>query len=196
MVGCLILAGGRSRRFGRDKRRLRLWGATGPTLLEHTVALAAPLCAETIVVLNDPEAWPDLTARCVPDAYPDAGPLGGLVSGFQALQADTALVLAADLPLLQPALLAALIATPLSSDVRCLVRPPTGPEPLLAVYQHQCLGIGEALLERGERRMSAFLATLTREERGPDWWKRYDPEGRSFTNINRPDDLADMGGIP
>jgi molybdenum cofactor guanylyltransferase len=192
MSGCIILAGGQSRRLGFDKRRLRLWGADGPTLLEHTLALVAPLSTEVIVVLNDADAWPNLAARSVPDAYPEAGPLGGLASGMQALHAETALVVACDMPQLEPALLAALSAEPLAADVRCLVRPVTGPEPLLALYHRRCRCSAETLLRQGERRMSAFLATLCRDERGPGWWARYDPAGRSFTNINRPHDLATM----
>lgn len=192
MIGSIILAGGHSRRLGTDKRRLRLWGAAGPTLLEYTVARAATVSSEVLVVLNDAEAWPDLQARCLPDAYPDCGPLGGLISGLQALTAEAALVLACDMPLLEPALLAALITKPIVGDVRCLVRTPTGPEPLLAVYQRRCLPIAETLLQRGERRMSALLHELQREEYGPAWWQRYDPTGRSFTNINRVEDLAEL----
>jgi molybdenum cofactor guanylyltransferase len=80
----IVLAGGRSTRLGQDKRRLQLWGSQGPTLLARTVALAAACCAEVVVVLNDPEAWPDLPARLVLDAYPGVGPLGGLASGLAA----------------------------------------------------------------------------------------------------------------
>lgn len=190
MSGSIILAGGRSRRLGYDKRRLRLGGDTGPTLLEQIVACVTPLSSDVIVVLNDAAAWPDLAARCVPDAYPDTGPLGGLVSGLRVLLAETALVVACDLPLLEPTLLAALMAEPLTADVRCLVRPPNGPEPLIALYRRSCLPLAEALVQQGERRMSALLNALHRDERGPDWWRRYDPAGRSFTNINRPEDLA------
>ncbi len=190
MIGTIILAGGQSRRLGSDKRRLRLWGAAGPTLLEQIVALVTPLSAEVLVVLNDAAAWPELAARCIPDAYPDTGPLGGLASGMQALTSDAALILACDMPLLEPTLLAALVATPLTTDVRCLIQPPTGREPLLAVYHRNCLPVAETLLAQGERRLSALLAALRREELGPHWWARYDPDGRSFTNVNRPDDLV------
>lgn len=190
MIAAIILAGGRSRRLGYDKRRLRLWGQAGPTLLEHTVAVASACCPHVLAVLNDPDAWPDLPAQWVSDRYADTGPLGGLVSGLHAITEDIALVLACDLPLLEPALLTALIAEPLTADVRCMFRPPGGLEPLVALYQRRCLPIAEALVHQGERRMSALLNTLQRDERGPDWWRNYDPTGRSFTNINCPDDVT------
>ncbi len=199
MSAAIILAGGHSTRMGQDKRRLRFWGPQGPTLLAHTVALAASVCAdEIIVVLNDPQAWPDLPAHLVPDAYPGAGPLGGLASGLMALTADRALLLACDMPLLQPNLLRAMLAAPLDGDAlvpRRLV-PQDGSqqghdlEPLLAVYRHTCLPIITECLAQDERRMGAALRHLTVRYLDPAWWMHYDADGRSFLNLNRPDDLA------
>jgi molybdenum cofactor guanylyltransferase len=68
----VVIAGGRSRRLGQDKRRLQLWGDDGPTLLEHSVALLERVADDVTVVLNDPEAWPDLRATLVRDAYGDS----------------------------------------------------------------------------------------------------------------------------
>jgi molybdopterin-guanine dinucleotide biosynthesis protein A len=195
---CIILAGGQSARMGQDKRRLRLWGPQGPSLLAHTVALATGLCAEVIVVLNDPEAWPDLPARLVPDAYPGAGPLGGLASGLAVLAADRALLLACDMPLLQPDLLRAMLAIPFDTDALVPRRlatpgePPRGQdsEPLLAVYRQICLSTITACLAHDERRMGAALRQITVRSLDPAWWTRFDPDGRSFLNLNRPDDLA------
>ena len=186
----IILAGGRSTRLGQDKRRLRLWGAHGPTLLAHTVALAAACCAEVLVVLNDPEAWRDLPARLVPDAYPGAGPLGGLASGLAVLTTDKALLLACDLPLLQPALLRALLAEPLASDALVPRQHNAQIEPLIAVYHQTCLPTLTACLTHDERRMGAAVRRLAVRYLAPDWWRRFDAEGRSFLNLNRPEDLA------
>ncbi len=98
-ASAVILAGGLSRRLGQDKRRLRLWGEGGPTLLERTVATVGALCADVVVVLNDPEGWPGLGGRHVPDAYPDGGALGGIYSGLAAAEEEHALVVACDFSL-------------------------------------------------------------------------------------------------
>jgi molybdenum cofactor guanylyltransferase len=185
----LIIAGGQSRRFGSDKRRLRLWGAAGPTLLEHTIAILAPLCSELIVALNDPENWPNLPARLVPDEAHNVGPLGGLYAGLRAAQYPAALVVAADLPLLNPQLLRALIDYPLIGDALVPQRP-AGLEPLHAIYCRSCLPRLTSYLQQGDRSMHGFLAQITIQHPPLALLEQHDPEERSFYNINAPDQLA------
>lgn len=115
-VSAIVIAGGRSRRLGFDKRRLKLWGDAGPTLLEHTVALVGSLCSEVVVVLNDAEQWPGLPARMIPDAFPEAGALGGLATGLGAASSPYALAVASDMPLLNPRLLRAMLEQPHDYD--------------------------------------------------------------------------------
>jgi molybdopterin-guanine dinucleotide biosynthesis protein A len=195
-TSAVIIAGGRSRRMGQDKRRLRLWGEAGPTLLEHTVAVAAGLCAEVVVVLNDAEDWPGLAARTVPDAYPDGGALGGIATGLAAAQHDAALVLAADMPFLNTALLAAMLARPRDYDALLPRSPEPGAarntldlEPLHAIYRTTCLAPIRATLEAGQRRIAAFFPLVRLAFVEPDEIARHDPLGRAFLNLNTPEQL-------
>ena len=188
-ISGIVLAGGRSRRLGHDKRALRLWGQAGPTLLEHTVQLLVPICAELIVVLNDPTAWASLPAQLVGDQPGAAGPLGGLYAGLAAASYDTALVVAADMPLLNVELLRALIAEP--SDYDALVpRSSFGLEPLHALYRRTCLAPLQAYLASGGRALNGFLTTVHVATPAPALIAHYDPQGRAFLNLNTPEDLA------
>ncbi len=195
-VSGIIVAGGRSSRLGQDKRRLRLWGDDGPTLLEHTVAIAAALCDEVLVVLNDPAEWQHLDVQLLPDAWPDAGPLGGIASGLQAAQHEWALVLAADLPLLDVALLRDLLALPRTAlavvpqrlgDAGHAPRNWYSFEPLHALYHRSCLPILAGELAVGERQVAGILAALQVQvfPISSD-----DPRRDSFTNINTSADVA------
>ncbi|GIV96422.1 MAG: putative molybdenum cofactor guanylyltransferase [Herpetosiphonaceae bacterium] len=205
-TSAVIVAGGRSTRLGQDKRRLRLWGEAGPTLLEHTIAVAAQLCSEVIVVLNDRESWPSLMATLVADAYPDAGPLGGIATGLQQATNDYALTLSADLPLLNPALLKAMLhrertydaLIPRRSESGSGTVDATGPrnrrglETLHAIYSRRCLPAIEARLAAGQRQIISFLDDVSVVEVSPQEWRSIDPHGHSFKNINTPEQLVEV----
>lgn len=197
-ASAVVLAGGLSRRLGQDKRRLRLWGEQGPTMLERTVATVAALCADVVVVLNDAEAWPALAARVVADRYPDGGALGGIYSGLAAATERHALVVACDMPLLNQALLGAMLALPRDYDVLVPRSPNPGAarnnldiEPLHAIYSHACLEPMRAALETGRRQIAAFFPAVRVAYLEPDQRRRYDPQGHSFLNINTLEQMAD-----
>ena len=189
MISVIIVAGGRSTRLGADKRRLRVWGDDGPTLLEHTVAIARSLSDDVLVVLNDAAAWAQLEARFVPDSWPNAGPLGGIASGLRAAQHEWSLVLAADLPLLDITMLRELLAMPRYAQA---IVPLVGDEvpryePLHALYHRACLPIIESHLAADQRKIAALLAVLQVQ---PFPISGDDPRARSFTNLNTPADVS------
>ena len=196
-ASAIVLAGGVSRRLGQDKRRLKLWGTAGPTLLEHTVEILVRLCADVIVVLNDPEEWRDLPARLVTDTYPDSGSLGGIYSGLVAATNNYALVVASDMPFLSADLIRAMLMHSRNYDVlipRSLhsgtTRNALDVEPLHAIYSKSCLEPIRVLLESGRRQIAAFFPQVQVAYVEPEETQRYDPSGRSLLNVNTPEQLA------
>jgi molybdenum cofactor guanylyltransferase len=100
----VVLAGGASRRMGRDKALLT-W--RGKTMLEHMAQLLLAAGASRILVSgNCPEYAAH--AELVPDAEPGGGPLVGLLSVL-ALHKSNALIVPVDMPLLSAPLLARLV---------------------------------------------------------------------------------------
>jgi molybdopterin-guanine dinucleotide biosynthesis protein A len=197
-TSAIVLAGGQSRRLGQDKRRLRLWGETGPTLLEHTVGVVAQLCPDVVVVLNDPQAWPNLPARFVADVYSDGGALGGVYSGLLAAQRGYALAVACDMPFLSVELLRAMLARPRDYDVLVprSLRPGTTRnaldlESLHAIYGQACLEPMRTALESGRRQIAAFFPQVRVAYVEPEETRRFDPAGRSFMNVNTPEQMAE-----
>lgn len=195
----IVVAGGAARRMGHDKRRLRLWGAAGPTLLEHSVALVRSVCTEVIVVLNDAHAWPDLGARVVGDVYPHGGALGGIYSGVQAAQHDYAFVVAADMPLLNVALMRWMIGQARTYDVlipqvpnRSGTRNRFGLQPLHAIYSRACLDPIHAQLDAGDVQVTGFLPHVRVQTVGPEVLVPVDPEGTAFLNVNTPADVEQV----
>ena len=79
---CGIFIGGASRRMGFPKARLRL--STGEALLERTVRVVCEAGLDPVLVGSHVSIEPCVrlpSIRSLPDAAPDSGPLGGLVSG-------------------------------------------------------------------------------------------------------------------
>lgn len=206
-TSAVVVAGGLSRRLGTDKRRLRLWGESGPTLLEHTIALLATLADEVLIVLNDPAAWPALPARAVPDAYPDAGALGGLATGLAAATHPHVLVVASDMPLLNPALLQAMLTLPRTYDVLVAqVAPEPGEaaskrrnalsvEPLHAVYSKACLPPITRRLAQQRYQIIGFFDDVQVQLLDPALIAAHDPQGHSFLSVNTPEQLAHVQAL-
>jgi molybdenum cofactor guanylyltransferase len=88
--GGVVLAGGRSRRMGRDKALLE-W--QGRTLLDHAIARFQDTgCARIIASGDRPEHGGLL------DTYPDSGPLGGLHAAALACPGCRLVAVAVDMP--------------------------------------------------------------------------------------------------
>ncbi len=182
----VILAGGESRRMGQDKRFLPV---EGMPLLAWVRARLQPLVDEVIVVTRRPEELPECAARVVTDIYPGRGVLAGVHAGLQAARGAWAFVMAGDMPLLNPDLVRAMVdvARTVPADI---VVPRRGGEfePLHALYRPAvCAPAAEAALRRGARRIISFYPDVRVHPVNETFLARWDPAGRSFTNINTPE---------
>lgn len=182
----ILLAGGASRRMGQDKTLLSVGGRPLAAVLHERLAAVFP---EVVVVVRDPAAFPVPGARLLTDRHPGRGPLEGLASGLHALASDRALVVACDMPFLDVPVLRLLACQP--DDAEAIVPvSPIGREPLCAIYARRILPRLDAALEGGERRMTAFLDALQVRELPVAAFAPLDPAGRTFWNLNRPEDYA------
>jgi molybdenum cofactor guanylyltransferase len=186
MVAAAVLAGGASRRMGRDKATLAVGGVELASL-----ALAAAARVADPVVLVAPEGHPArrLAARLVAD--PGRGPLAAVAAALAALDADHVLVLAGDHPGLRVELLAHLVGLAAGAEAVACRRGPRL-EPLVAVYRRApALALARARLAEaaGDHSLTGLLAglrTLVVEE---PRWRALDPDGRSFVDLDDPADL-------
>ena len=192
-VTTIVLAGGAGRRMrlsipGMDapKPLLRLGGRT---LVEHVIAAVEPLVAGTLVVTNDAESMSFLGLPTVGDAEPGRGPLMGLYSGLLACPTPYALAVACDAPFLSPALLDALIAHR-RPDAMTLPETADSPQPMPGVYPIALAPAIAALLEGGRAAMRDLTRTVPIELLSRDRVNAHDPKGRSFRDLDTPEDLA------
>lgn len=182
----IILAGGQSRRMGRDKTRLP-WAGT--TLLEHVVEALRPVVDEIIVSVCDASAFRHLKARVVEDLIHGAHALGGLYTGLKLASHERCFVCGCDAPFLNPDLIRFLFEQVDGCD---LVVPKTrqGLQPLHAIYATSALPAVEAQLERRQWDLGALVSRVRAKIVEADVMKRFDPQGLSFFNLNSPEDYA------
>lgn len=102
----VVLAGGKSSRFGEDKA-LAVWD--GKTLLERAVDLLSSLQLDPVVIANPGRDYSFLNCPVVNDLIPEKGPLGGLYTACTLFSERTLLVLTCDMPLLNQNILTRLI---------------------------------------------------------------------------------------
>jgi molybdopterin-guanine dinucleotide biosynthesis protein A len=183
-----ILAGGESRRLGRDKATLLLGGKP----LAHWVAEAlAPAVTELWLVTNHPQTHLALNLPLVTDLVPFQGPLGGLATALFYARSPWVLLTSVDAPFLSPRLAAALAAAAAKTTRPALVcRSQRNVEPFPGLYAVRLLSRLQDFFLQERRRFMAFLDPQRPEVWGPEIWRTFDPEGLSFENLNQPEDLA------
>ena len=184
-VSAVVLAGGQSRRMGRDKA---LIDYQGRPIIAHVIDTLRTLSDDIVVVSNRSDLYAPFGARVVPDYEPPCGPLGGIAAGLQAAQRSLAVVVACDMPFLNVTYLRWLIDLAAEYDA---VVPQTADEfePLHSVYRRECHDPIVRRLERGERRVISFFADVRLRPVLEPEWRALDPAGRSLVNLNTPDDL-------
>ena len=187
----IILAGGRSLRFGWSKA---LETINGKSLIKWVVDRLTPLSKEIIIVTSKGDCFVSLVAniplssKIIADIYPGKGPLGGIYAGLAALASSHAIIVGCDTPFLDVAFLDYMAQISPAFDV---VVPQIGEwvEPLCAVYSKNCLAPIHSLLERNELRISELFNLAKVKYVEQDEIDRFDPEHLSFFNINTQSEL-------
>ena len=188
----IVLAGGRSSRYGSDKLAVEL---DGRPLLHHAVAAVGLVCREVLVVVA-PHETPDLPGpagfevRVVHDPEPFGGPLVGLGAGLAAAFHPIAVVVGGDMPQLAPAVLVLLLDAVGSAEAAILEvagdRLQTLP---MAVRVESARAAHERILEAGGRSLRQLLEELDLSRIPVATWRALDAAGSTILDIDRPSDL-------
>ena len=181
LVGA-ALAGGASRRMGRDKATMEL---DGERLVDRALRKLRAVCPKVVVADRGRELVP---GSSIEDG-PGRGPAAGILGVAQAFPQHDLLILACDLPAIPPGLLETL--TRLPGDL-VLPRTARGLEPLCAVYRPRALADLSHRVAKGELSLHPLsrARSLTVSFLDGAALERWGDPALLFRNLNSPADLA------
>jgi molybdopterin-guanine dinucleotide biosynthesis protein A len=183
----VVLAGGASRRMGRDKATMLFAGESGTgepkTMVEHVVSTLAARCLPVFVIAAPGQPLPELSATVLRDEVRGVGPLLATGRGLRAAAeagAERAFVCAVDMPLMTIDLIDEL-SRHIGADV---VLPWDGRDHYLAgVYRTSLVDRIDQLVAAGERSMRALVDSVNTQ-------RIVMPASPALTNVNAAADLV------
>jgi molybdopterin-guanine dinucleotide biosynthesis protein A len=194
-INCIILAGGKSTRFGHDKVLERIGNTS---LLEQVISHVDPICKDIIIVTAKGRAFAQLAnhpkIKVVSDIFPEQGSLGGIYTGLVNSESFYNLVVAADMPLLNERLLRYMIKVANGYDFT-LPRVDNWYEPLHAIYSKNCVDPIKSILEQGKKvivELFNYVKVRFVEAKEID---KFDPQHLSFFNVNTKQDMKRVSEI-
>ena len=188
-ISGIVLAGGMSRRLGRDKA---IEPVDGEPLISRVIGRLSQVSEQTVVVVNDTERasalpLPD-SATVAVDVYPGKGSLGGIFTGLSAADGEWGIVVACDMPFLNVGLLGHMLSIRDGLDVVVPVLDGR-PEPTHAAYSKTCLPFIERRLQADDLKIARFFEEVRVRFVPEEVIDRLDPGRLSFFNVNTQQEL-------
>ncbi|MEY3023611.1 MAG: hypothetical protein RJA16_437 [Planctomycetota bacterium] len=187
-----VLAGGRSRRFGRDKLREEI---AGRRMIEHPIAALRAVFGPRVAIVGDCDpAVQSAGDAWIPDEHPGIGPMGGIATALRRLDRPV-LVIAGDLPTIDAATIRRLGAAFLATSRTRVAIAVTGEgdlvrrHPCAAVYAPAALAMLEERIRRERYSLLAMIDSLE-----PDHVAAVPCDAARLANVNEPADLARLLG--
>jgi molybdopterin-guanine dinucleotide biosynthesis protein A len=194
----LILAGGRSTRFGGEEKSLKLIG--GKRMICRVIDALCPTVDELIISVRDERQrdllYPFISGHeFVYDEVRGIGPLSGVYAGLGRAKGDYVAVVACDMPMISASAIRLLFEKARGHEAAVPRHPDGLIEPLHAVYKKEpMLRAVKESVEAGERKISAPLMRLKDVVYVPDEEiKKVDRELDTFLNVNRAEDMERIG---
>ncbi len=190
-VSGIVMAGGMSRRLGRNKVVEPLGGEP---LIQRVIGRLSQVVDQIVVVVNDAERASELSlppsVRVATDVYPGKSTLGGMHTGLSTIDTEWGIIVACDMPFLNVKLINHMLSVREGFDV--VVPVLRGYlEPTHAAYSTRCLPYIERKLRSEDLKIIRFFDDVRVNPVPEEEVHRLDPGLLSFFNINTQKDLDD-----
>jgi molybdopterin-guanine dinucleotide biosynthesis protein A len=188
-VTAVVLAGGKSSRMGRDKSFLPLGEKN---LLQIVLEILTPSFSNTLLSVADESRYQEFGVPLIVDRYHEIGPIGGICSVLEQSDANRIFCVACDMPFLNAALISDLCAREKAEAVIPLWNGRA--EVLHAIYSNSLIGRFQLAIGQRKYKITDTLSNADVEYVPESVVQKYDPDGRSFENLNTPADYARITG--
>jgi molybdopterin-guanine dinucleotide biosynthesis protein A len=181
-----ILAGGKSRRMGRDKAFVEL---AGSPMIQWAITAVTQCSSAAFIIANEPEKYAGFGLPVYPDIIPGMGPLSGLHTAFTVTGADRVMITPCDLPLVSTVAINLILNYP-DGGAEAVIPFVDGREQgMLAVYARRGIERYAERISSASIMFDEFRLGLNRVFIGEDEFRKVDPGLQTFLNVNRPTDV-------
>jgi len=157
-----ILTGGQSRRMGRTKALIAVDGV--PMAHRAEAALLDGGCHDVVLIGGDPDVLAPLGIPVIEDLFPGQGPIGGVITALthhaRCHPGDDVVIVACDVPYLDDASIAALVAAAAATPCDVVVATADRLEPMCALWRAQTLPTIRSMFDGGQRALHRVVAAL------------------------------------
>jgi molybdenum cofactor guanylyltransferase len=187
----VILCGGKSSRYGKNKAFVRFEGIP---LIERVATVMDAVFERLLLVTNTPEEYAYLGIDMVGDLIRGIGPLGGIYTGLKTITGDGGFFVACDMPYLCEPLVRRM-AELLEGYDAVVPKVDWMVEPLHALYGKGSIAVIEEIIHSGRYQIVEILSRIRTRYVEEAILRGFDPELRFFVNVNRPEDLSRILGV-
>ncbi|MCY4612721.1 MAG: molybdenum cofactor guanylyltransferase [Nitrospira sp.] len=187
-ISGVVLAGGKSRRMGMDKRSLSIHGKP---LLDRVLSVLLDVFPEVLLVLAEEDiSRHEDRIKIVTDLVPGCAAVGGLYTGLYYARCPRVFVVACDMPFINPAVIELFSQKSEATDI-VLAQLVNGLQPLHGLYAKKCLTCLKEMIDARDLRLQnmADHPGLTVRRIPESEIRSVDPQLLSFLNLNSPADV-------
>ncbi|MBW2066275.1 MAG: molybdenum cofactor guanylyltransferase [Deltaproteobacteria bacterium] len=182
----VILAGGKSNRYGENKALVKFEGIP---LIQRVINVLDGIFPRLIIITNTPGEYAHLGLPMYEDLIKELGPIGGIYTGLSVMEGDLGFFVACDMPFLNEALIRHLLLCGEDYDA-VIPRVDWKIEALHSLYHRRLIPIIKEHIDLGLYQVIRVFSKIRVKYVDEEEIRAFDPELKTFININRPDDLA------
>ena len=190
----IILVGGEARRANGQEKYFFVY--EGKTFIERLIGTLQEVVDEIILVAKDPDQCRRFDhiagVRCITDIRPGIGPIGGLHAGALAAHGEMLFVSACDMPCIDAGVVQYLFSAIGDGDAAIPSWNYDMIEPLHAVYRRSVLL--DYLQDHESYSLRPMIRSIRTRYVPVEELRKYDPALKTFTNINKLEDLDRING--